>query len=154
MEKKPVLRVVDRGKHFSAAMFLPDESEETVWNTLIQCWISLYIGFPNVLPHDQGSVFTSKFFKKALMHFGIVAKPVPTEAQNAFSVGERYQGPLRRIFTKVKIEFPSLDNDTALSVAVMALNNTARPEGLTPTLLVFGTVPKLPVGHVDSLMLN
>ena len=152
IDKEPVLHVVDRGTHFSSATFLPNESATTVWNSLIKCWISVYVGFPNVISHDQGTVFTSKLFKNALEHFGVVAKPVPIEAHNALSVGERYHGPLRRIYTKIRIEYPSLDKHVALSVAIMALNNTAGPEGLTPTLLVFGTIPKLPVGHIETLM--
>ena len=36
----------------------------------------------------------------------------------------------------------------------MALNNTAGPEGLTPTLLVFGMIPKLPLGHPENKATN
>ena len=43
------------------------------------------------------------------------------------------------------MEFPRLKEDTRLSVAVQAFNNAAGPDGLVPTLLVFGMVPKLPL---------
>ncbi len=51
----------------------------------------------------------------------------------------------------MKIEYPNLDNPTTLALAVHGLNNTANPEGLIPTLLVFGSVSKIPLGNVESL---
>ena len=152
LDGKPVLHIVDRGTHYSAASFVTDESAETTWNTLVRCWVSLYTGFPCIIAHDKGSLFTSRFFRKACAQFGIVAKEVPTEAHNALSVGERYHAPLRRIYTKIRIECPSLEKEVALSIAVMGLNNTAGPEGLTPTLLVFGTIPRLPIGHIETML--
>ena len=92
------------GEHtFPAAQFLPGELSEDVWNALINCWVSTNIGFPNVLSHDQGSAFTSKFMQNAMGHVGVVAKAIPVESHNALSAGERYNGPLRRIFNKVQV---------------------------------------------------
>lgn len=67
-DKKPALRAVGRGAHFSAAKFLQGESAIHVWNALIEYWISAYVGFPNALSHDQGSALTSKLFKIATSH--------------------------------------------------------------------------------------
>ncbi len=64
---------------------------------------------------------------------------------------ERYHSPLRRIYKKMKIEHLNLDNKTTLALEVHGLNNTANPEGLTPTLLVFGTLPKIPLGNFEHL---
>ncbi len=47
-----------------------------------------------------------------------------------------------------------MENHVALSVAVHGLNNTANSEGLVPTLLVFGTTPKIPLGNVEHLCPN
>ena len=44
-----------------------------------------------------------------------------------------------------------MDNKLSLSIAVHGLNNAANPEGLTPILLVFGTIPKLPLGNIEHL---
>ena len=51
----------------------------------------------------------------------------------------------------MKIEHLNLDNKTTLALEVHGLNNTANPEGLTPTLLVFGTLPKIPLGNFEHL---
>lgn len=149
--KKSVLHVVDRGTHFSAARFLSGESAETVWNTFIECWVSIYVGFPNVLSHDQGKLFTSEFFSSSCAQFGVIQKQSPTESHNSLGPGERYHAPLRKIYTKIRIEYPSLSRITTLSLAVHALNNTAGPDGLIPTLLVFGTIPKLPIGNLETM---
>ncbi len=44
----PVLHIVDRGTHFSAAEFLNGESAEDVWNSFISCCVSVYVGVPIV----------------------------------------------------------------------------------------------------------
>ena len=150
IDKKAILHVVDRGTHFSAARFIRRQNVEAVWNALIECWIAVYVGFPNIFAYDQGSVFNSELFTQACKQFGIIMKPTPTESHNSLSSCERYHAPLRRIYKKLQIEFPRLNEDTRLSLAVQALNNTAGPDGLVPTLLVFGMVPKLPLGHIEN----
>ena len=47
-----------------------------------------------------------------------------------------------------------MSHKLALSIAVHGLNNTANPESLIPTLLVFGIVPKLPLSNIDHLYLD
>ncbi len=59
---KPVLHIVDCGTRFPVAKFLKDETSEDVWNPFVECCVSVCVGFPNVLGHDQGSAFTSNFF--------------------------------------------------------------------------------------------
>ena len=56
--------------------------------------------------------------------------------------GERYHDPLRRVFKKVKHEYPSLNRELALRISVKAINDTMGPEGLVPSLLVFGCLPR------------
>lgn len=150
MRKKPALHAIDRGAHFSAAKFMPSSSTEEIWNTFIECWASIYVGFPSALSCDQKSAFTSALFQKACKHLGITAKPAPTEAHHALPARERYHGPLRRIYRKIKIECPSLDDKVTFSIATKALNDTAGPEVLTPTLLAFGMMPKIPLGYAQN----
>jgi hypothetical protein len=56
--------------------------------------------------------------------------------------GERYHDPLRRIHRKVRPEFPTTTEHLALSLSNKAMNDTVGPEGLVPTLLVFGIIPR------------
>ena len=56
-----------------------------------------------------------------------------------------------KIYNKVKLDYPSLCSKTALAVTVYGLNNSANSEGLIPTLFLFGTIPKLPIGNAAHL---
>ena len=56
--------------------------------------------------------------------------------------GETYHSFLRRIYNIAKDEHPGVENELVLSMAVKALNDTAGPEGLVPTFLVFGVLPR------------
>ena len=53
---------------------------------------------------------------------------------------------MRRIFLKVKKDLPHLDDEIALIIAVCAMNDSLEPEGLVPSLLVFGMLPRIPMG--------
>ena len=48
------LHIVDCGTHFSAAVFLEGEDAESVCNASVSCWVSVYVGFPNIVKHDYG----------------------------------------------------------------------------------------------------
>lgn len=61
-------------------------------------------------------------------------------------VCERYHEPLRRIFKKIVFETPSISPLLALSSACKAMNDTMGPEGFVPTLLVYGMLPRIPIG--------
>ncbi len=74
---RPFLHIIDCGTHFSAARFVDGECAESVWNTFILIWVTVYVGFPNVLTHDFGSCFTSDFFKNGCIEFGIIPKAIP-----------------------------------------------------------------------------
>ena len=148
---RPVLHIVYGGTHFSAAQFVKGESAVNVWNTLISCWVSVFVGFPNIVTNDYGSCFYSEFFQNSKREFGIIAKAIPCESQNSFGPRERYHAPLRRIYKKLKIENSQLDNDVALSIAVHGLNNTDNLEDLIPTSLVLGCILKIPLRNIKHL---
>ena len=57
---------------------------------------------------------------------------------------ERYHAPLRGAYLKLRDEFgKDVHRNEVLQLAVKAVNNTVGPEGLCPTLLVFGSIPRL-----------
>ncbi|KAM4067875.1 transposase [Hirsutella rhossiliensis] len=75
---------------------------------------------------------------------GITCKEVPIEAHWSIGKVERYHGPLRRAFEIMYAELSSqADADSILQMAVKAVNDTAGPDGLVPTLLVFGAYPRI-----------
>jgi osmotically-inducible protein OsmY len=75
----------------------------------------------------------------------IEVKEVPVEAHNSIGKVERYHIPLRRSYEIIRDEFngEQIDREIILQMAVKAVNNSAGPDGIVPTLLVFGVYPRM-----------
>ena len=85
----------------------------------------------------------SKEFKQYATILGIATRSIPVEAHNSVKMVERYYGPLRRIYYIIIAELPDINKDIALQMAFKAINDSAGPNGLIPTLLVFGAYPRM-----------
>jgi hypothetical protein len=144
LEKQAALRVVDTQTHFSSALFLRGETVEMVWYAFLECWATLYLGYPDKIRTDQGTQFKSPRWKELTDATGIELILSGVESHNSIGPGERYHGPLRRIFQKVRYDYPNLNPDISLRLAVKAMNDTMNPEGLVPSYLVFGILPRFP----------
>jgi hypothetical protein len=73
----------------------------------------------------------------------IEIKEVPVEAHNSIGKVERYHAPLRRAYQILASELPDTSKDLILQMAVKAINDSAGPDGIVPTLLVFGAYPRM-----------
>jgi hypothetical protein len=65
------------------------------------------------------------------------------EAHNSISLVERYHAPLRRAYNILLKELPNLLREERLQIAIKAVNNTASPDSIVPTLLVFRAFPRM-----------
>jgi hypothetical protein len=74
---------------------------------------------------------------------GTTTKLVLVKAHNSVGLVKRYYRPLRRIYKIIASEVPRINRDLALQMAFKALNDLAGPDGLVPTLLVFGAYPRI-----------
>ena len=140
---KPLLHVVDEATRFQTGRWLQNVSAKHTWEALKLCWIDSYLGPPDLITSDAGKNFVSKEFKEYANTMGIRAQAVPVEAHNSIGMVERYHGPLRRIYQIIRVELPDLSEEAALQMAFKAINDTAGPDGLVPTLLVFGAYPRM-----------
>ncbi|KAM4064694.1 cwf18 domain containing protein [Hirsutella rhossiliensis] len=103
---------------FQGARFLPSMSAKDTWETLRTLWIDTYLGPPDTL--------------------------LPVETHWSIGKIERYHAPLRRAFNILHAEIGHTTSaETVLQMAVKAINDTAGPDGLVPTLLVFGAYPRV-----------
>ena len=145
LDGKPVLHVVDEATSFMAARFLKDESARTVWDTLRTCWIDTYLGPPDYFVHDAGKNFSSIEFQREARTMAVDVKEVPVEAHNSIGKVEQRHTPLRRTYDILQQELQGehVDKHAILQMAVKAVNDTAGPNGLVPTLLVFGAYPRI-----------
>ncbi|KAF1935267.1 hypothetical protein EJ02DRAFT_507147 [Clathrospora elynae] len=124
--------------------FLPSMSTKDTWETLCMLWIDTYQGPPDIITHNAGTNFASVEFKSEAKIMGITCKQVPIEAHWSIGKVERYHAPLRRAYKILRTELDSRTSDNAvLQMAVKAVNDTAGPDGLVPTLLVFGAYPRI-----------
>ncbi|KAF8854919.1 hypothetical protein BDZ45DRAFT_758082 [Acephala macrosclerotiorum] len=120
-------------------------STREAWNTLRMCWIDTYQGPPDYIVHDAGKNFSSTEFRQHAKSMAIEIKEVPVEAHNSVEKVERYHAPLRRAYEIIRDELvrEQIDKDIVLQMAVKAVNDSAGPDGLVPTLLVFGAYPRM-----------
>ena len=142
---KPVLHVVDMATSFQAARFLQNMTAKETWNALRAAWIDTYLGPPDIMISDAGKNFTADEFKANARIMAIQVEEVPVEAHNSIGKVERYHAPLRRAFQVISNDLRGEDISDAhiLQMAIKSVNDTAGPDGLVPTLLVFGTYPRM-----------
>lgn len=143
LEGKSTLHVVDEATAFNSARFVRSMSAEHAWEALRACWIDVYQGPPDYIVHDPGTNFHSREFRDYARSVGSQVHVQPVESHNSVGKVERYHAPLRRAYNILGKEMPSLPVAERLQMAVKAVNDTAGPNGLVPTLLVFGAYPRM-----------
>jgi hypothetical protein len=67
---------------------------------------------------------------------------------------KRYYTPLRQAFEIITKELPYAPKQFVLQMAIKAVNNTAGPNGLVPTLLVFSTYPQITTTDTPFLIVT
>ncbi len=137
-----LLRVVDTGTHFGAAQFLDSEDVQSVWQALLKCWVLVYAGQPDVFSWTKGSVFTSKNWKQLADENGLILKFSSVQHHNGISSCERFHAPLRNIYRKIELGCPPIERDLVLQTAIKSMNDIIGPEGLVPSMLLFGIMPR------------
>jgi hypothetical protein len=146
--ERNALHVIDSDTSFQAAVFLKSLSAKEAWDALCRCWINVYQGPPDFVTHDPGTNFASEEFRNRARIVGVTCREMPIEAHWAIGKIERAHPPLKRAYDILRSELDEKTNDEdVLQMAVKALNDTAGPDGLVPTLLVFGAYPRI---NMDS----
>ena len=108
------------------------------------------MGLPDLIAHNAGKNFVSKEFKQYTSAIGITTKSTLVEAHNLIGIVKQYHSPLCQIYQIITTEVKDINKDLALQMAFKALNDTAGPDRLVPTLLVFGTYPQMAESDVLS----
>ena len=69
----------------------------------------------------------------------IKVKKIPVETHNSISKIERYHQSLQRVYEIIQNELQNKSSpEIMLQMAVKAVNDSAGPDGIVPTLLIFG----------------
>jgi hypothetical protein len=149
LEGKALLHVVDTSTNFSNAIFLQSQSVESIWLAFLECWATLFIGLPDKIRTDSGSVLTSDKWNTIMNESGIVLQLSGVEHHNGIGQGETYHSALRRVYSRVRHDYPTLPETLSLRFACKALNDTANSLGLVPSLLVYGVLPRFPMSRTE-----
>lgn len=147
LDDRQVLQVVDEATKFQSARFLKSMSAQHAWDAVRACWMDYYLGPPVFAVHDPGTNFHSKEFCENVRAVGTENITMPVEAHNSVGIVERYHIPLRRVYNILLIELPDITREERLQMAIKSVNDTAGPDGLVPTLLVFGAYPRIGPGE-------
>ena len=104
-----------------------------------------YLGPPDLITHNTGKNFVSKEFRQYAASLGIITKSVPVEAHWSIGIVERAHPELKRAYNIITEELKGqgVTKHILLQMAVKAINDTAGPDGLVPTLLIFGAYPRM-----------
>jgi hypothetical protein len=77
-------------------------------------------------------------------NLAIKIEKVLVEAHNSINKIERYHGLIKRAYEIITFELNNIISPKhALQMAIKAVNDTAGPNGLVPTFLVFGAFPRI-----------
>jgi hypothetical protein len=82
-------------------------------------------------------------FRQQALTIDIEIKEVLVEAYNSVGKVKRYHAPLRRVYQILGIELPNTPKELILQMAIKAVNDLVGPDGIVPTLLVFGAYPRM-----------
>jgi plasmid replication initiation protein len=95
--------------------------------------------------------FTATEFKQLASSMSIEVKKVLIKAYNSVGLVERYHTLLRCIYKILKAELKDehINKEMILQMAVKAVNDLARSDGIVLTLLVFGSY--LRITEIDPL---
>jgi hypothetical protein len=154
IDRQPILHIIDAAPGFQAAAFLEGEYASTIWNAFVLCWSRLFIGDPERITADHGSVFRSHLFEQCCFEHGITLQFTGTEQHNALGTGEKYHHPLTKDFLKFHQDYPTIKRQVLLQCAIFAMNTTLGPDGLVPCVLFFGSFPRLPAVFQEQSLSN
>ena len=73
----------------------------------------------------------------------ILIKAIPVKAHWSIGLIKQAHLALQRAYKIIIDEYKNIQKELALQMAIKAINDTAGPNKLVPTLLVYGAYPKI-----------
>jgi hypothetical protein len=126
------------------------KSTADLWDTLQRIWIRPFAGCPLNIRLDSASEHRSDELSGLTSGCGIQLQFSRVEAHWSLGSGEHVHSLIRMAYHKVHMHAPYLALEINLSLSVFALNATPPRDGPAASLLVFSTLPRLPVSGLDQ----
>ena len=139
----PILYMIDCFTRFTVGTVLKSKTPEAVVKAFMTHWVR-YFQKPREIITDQGLEFTGSIMMEAMSKLDIIIHT--TAAYSPWSNGlcERNHALVDSILTRVLVDFPDMDLETALAWACVAKNSLSTVYGFSPFQLVYGRQPNLP----------
>lgn len=71
LDSKPVFHIVDTHTLFQNAAFVKYKTSECIWQTFLDCWATVYLGYPENIRLDHETSFNSVKFRQLCNNHGV-----------------------------------------------------------------------------------
>lgn len=123
------------------------QSVDGILLALNACWCIFYTGYRSRIRSDQRSVFTSNRWREIAESKSIQIHLPGARAYSFVVLGENLNNQLRQIYRKMQHDYPSANPRMILRAETNAMFDTINEKGLVPSILVFGIMPRFPIGN-------
>ena len=144
-----LLTAVDTATSFARVFHLAAGDSATAVQQLEQGWFLPY-GAPEYIYCDPDTIFRSDQFGQCLARHSVVQRLSAAQAPYQHGQIERLHRTLRMQAQKVFLEERSCSPFDAATAVIQARNELMRVEGVSPSVLVFGKLPKAPPGLAEA----
>lgn len=97
LEERPVLYIIDTHTHFQDAIPIGSKQSEKIWYECIKGWVSLYVGYPDVVRLEQEARFRNDNFTTVVDMHVMELQLYGVGSHKCIGIGESYHIPSRRI---------------------------------------------------------
>lgn len=87
LESRPVLHVISTHTCFQCAAVRRAKNVEAIWSVLLECWCTIYTGYPRVMRVDHESAIASDAFRTLARQSLIVPQLSRVESHNCLGSG-------------------------------------------------------------------
>lgn len=132
-----ILHAVRYQTDFSRPKKLLKLDSQTIWSSLMNMWVLLYLVVLYELWVDQAKSNLSGYFKTILKALGGSLITVPDKAHWSL-IAEHHREPLRCIMKNLRATFSIVSFDIIIDNADMAMSQIVGSESYTPRFIAFG----------------
>lgn len=105
----------------------------------------MYIELPETVKHDAENQFMAEVCLSNENLIKFETNAVLIEVPSSVSFAESYHTPVGSAFLIIKFDADDLSDKEALQMSEWSVNYSVGPNGLIPSLLVYGAIPRLGV---------
>ena len=144
-----LLTAVDTATSFARAFLMQSGDSQAAIQALERGWLQAY-GSPEYIYADPDTIFRSEDFASVLTRHAIIERLSAAQAPFQHGQVERLHRTLRAQAQKVFEAEPTCSPYDAVTHVIQARNELMRVEGVSPSVLVFGKLPRAPPSYAEG----